>query len=79
MGSLQGCDPSQLRACSQAAGSGVQAVVIDSPVEGDGNGEQMYTTLEKLLRAPPCCGQFWGKCQSPLPKRCFRNGRALAS
>ena len=21
----------------------------------------------------------WGKCQSPLPKRCFRNGRALAS
>lgn len=68
MGSLQGCDPSQVRACSQAAGSGVQTVVIDSPVEGDGNGEQMYTTLEKLLRAPPCYGQFWASARVPCLK-----------
>ena len=77
-GEPAGLLPSQLRTCGQAAGTGVQAVAIDSPVEGDGNGEQMYT-LETLLRASPCCSQFWGKSQSPLPKRCFINGSSLAS
>ena len=76
VGSLQGCDPSQLRACGQAAGSGVQTVVIDSPVEGDGKGEQMDTTLEKLLRTPPCCGQFVPGANARV--RCLKDASEMA-
>ena len=67
VGSLQSCDTSQLRACGQAAGRGVQTVVIDSAVEGDGNEEQMDTTLEKLLRTPPRCGQFVPGANARVP------------
>ncbi|XP_014642734.1 PREDICTED: adhesion G-protein coupled receptor D1 [Ceratotherium simum simum] len=60
--SLSSCDLSQLRPRTGQCGGWLDAVSIDCPVEGDGNGEQTTPPLrryqgprpESIGRSPPC-------------------------